>query len=133
MRRILTFSALVFAMMFASAVAAGAQDDGYGGTPPVQTPPAEVGGDVVTPGTPATPANPAGPGTPATPATPANSTKPAAVVKGDVVTRPLAADVSRGGLPVTGGDLVGLTVLGLAAIGVGTALVATRRRNLRTV
>jgi hypothetical protein len=34
-----------------------------------------------------------------------------------------------GGLPVTGGDLVGLTAIGLGAIGVGTVVV---RRNRRT-
>lgn len=34
---------------------------------------------------------------------------------------------NTGGLPVTGGDLIGLTVLGLGAIGTGVVLVRSRR------
>jgi LPXTG-motif cell wall-anchored protein len=43
------------------------------------------------------------------------------------------ATTSRGaGLPVTGGDLAGLTAAGLASIGAGTVLVRRSRRSGKT-
>ena len=50
----------------------------------------------------------------------------------DVSTEVLGETVSRGGqgLPVTGGDVMGLTALGLGAIAAGTILV--RRSRVRT-
>lgn len=104
MRRIIFFCALVFAVTLTSATTAGAQEV-YGGTPPV-----DVEGDVATPDKPGNP----GP-----------------EVRGDVVTRQVAGDSTGRGLPVTGGDVVGLTLLGLGAIGVGTAMVTIRRRSLQ--
>jgi LPXTG-motif cell wall-anchored protein len=43
------------------------------------------------------------------------------------------ATTSRGaGLPVTGGDVAGLTAVGLASIGAGTVLVRRSRRGAKT-
>lgn len=103
MRRLLFFCVFVFAATLASGAAAGAQTEvpEYGGNPPVEVDPNEV---INTGGEPG----------------------PTEAVLGDVVTRPSAG---VGGLPVTGGDLVGLTVIGLGAIGAGTLLVTARRRT----
>ncbi len=52
------------------------------------------------------------------------------VVTKVVVSRAPARQVGRaaqGGLPVTGGDVVGLTVMGLGAVGIGTLLVRRSR------
>lgn len=38
-------------------------------------------------------------------------------------------DVAGGSLPVTGGDIVGLTVIGAAAVGTGVVLVRRSRRT----
>ena len=63
---------------------------------------------------------------------------PPAVVAGEVITQaPSAptetavspAEVSRGELPITGGDTVGLAVAGLGMLGVGAALVRRNRRH----
>ncbi len=50
-------------------------------------------------------------------------------VQGESVDRPRAqADTeTRGGLPITGGDVAGLTAIGVAAVGVGTVLVRRSR------
>jgi hypothetical protein len=57
--------------------------------------------------------------------------KPTTEVKGtEFQTRPtevLGVQATRGGLAVTGGDVAGLTVMGLAFIGVGTVLVRRSR------
>ena len=63
-------------------------------------------------------------------------------VKGNTETRPAplnpGAQVSgagdsrssgAGGLPITGGDMAGLTALGLAAVGTGSVLVRRSRRR----
>lgn len=39
-----------------------------------------------------------------------------------------AGDTRGGSLPITGGDVAGLTAIGVAAVGVGTALVRRSRR-----
>ncbi|HZQ29195.1 MAG TPA: hypothetical protein VFA94_15975 [Acidimicrobiales bacterium] len=44
----------------------------------------------------------------------------------------VAATNTARGLPVTGGDIAGLTVAGLGAIGVGTVLVRRGRRRPTT-
>jgi LPXTG-motif cell wall-anchored protein len=44
-----------------------------------------------------------------------------------------AAPATRGsGLPVTGGDIAGLTIVGLGAVGAGTVLVRRSRRQATT-
>lgn len=53
------------------------------------------------------------------------------VVAGEEVSRgPAAAPAADAGgsLPITGGDVAGLTVIGLAAVGAGTVLVRRSRR-----
>ncbi|MFN8037011.1 MAG: hypothetical protein U0V73_13835 [Acidimicrobiia bacterium] len=40
-----------------------------------------------------------------------------------------AVQATRGGLPVTGGDVVGLTIVGLGAVGGGIAMVRFGRRR----
>jgi hypothetical protein len=59
-------------------------------------------------------------------------------VKGNSFTRPpevqgvtVAREPGEAGLPITGGDIAGLTVVGLGAVGVGTVLV--RRGRTRAV
>lgn len=49
-------------------------------------------------------------------------------VLGSEVSSETAVDES-GDLPVTGGDLVGLTVIGLGAVGAGTVFVRRSRRS----
>jgi hypothetical protein len=44
----------------------------------------------------------------------------------------IGTSAGRAGLPVTGGDIAGLTGIGLAAIGTGTVLVRRSRRNHKT-
>jgi LPXTG-motif cell wall-anchored protein len=61
-----------------------------------------------------------------------NVTPPAVEGDGTTVTdvdadTEVAGDVTTRQLPVTGGDLVGLTAIGLGAIAVGGVLVARRR------
>ncbi|HZQ27952.1 MAG TPA: LPXTG cell wall anchor domain-containing protein [Acidimicrobiales bacterium] len=50
-------------------------------------------------------------------------------VLGEQIQRPTAApfSTSRASLPVTGGDIAGLTAVGVGAIGLGTILVRRRR------
>ena len=52
---------------------------------------------------------------------------PVSEVQGRQISRGGGGD-SRGGLPVTGGDVLGLTVMGLGAIGIGTLLVRRSHR-----
>lgn len=101
--------------------------DTYGSTPPndVRVPTDDNPNSPLTPDNP--PANP--------PANPPNSpdvqTDNVAppVVEDSNTVRPLSQPSSSGGLPITGGDVVGLVLIGLAAIGVGTTLVVVRRRS----
>lgn len=54
-------------------------------------------------------------------------------VLGETITRGPAVGASRGSLPLTGGDILGLSALGIAAVGVGTAAsLASRRRTVRS-
>ncbi len=50
-------------------------------------------------------------------------------VQGETLNRPtVQADTeTRGSLPITGGDIAGLTAIGAAAVGVGTVLVRRSR------
>lgn len=65
------------------------------------------------------------PGEPATTST----TVPAAAGTTAVVTVPTTAPTAyTGALPVTGGDIAGLTLLGALAFGAGTVLVRRTRR-----
>ncbi len=57
-----------------------------------------------------------------------NVVAPFADVRGAQVTRGGAGAGDRGGLPVTGGDVVGLTIMGLGAVGIGTLLVRRSHR-----
>lgn len=59
---------------------------------------------------------------------PAQGEPPAEDVDGDETE--VAGDVvTRGSLPVTGGDLLGLAAIGAGAVAVGGVLVAQRRRT----
>jgi LPXTG-motif cell wall-anchored protein len=56
-------------------------------------------------------------------------------VKAVEISRPIVAavDASRGStLPVTGGDIAGMTAIGLGAVGLGTVLVRRSRRRPST-
>lgn len=53
---------------------------------------------------------------------------PFAEVRGNQVERNGHNSHNSGGLPVTGGDVVGLTVMGLAGVGIGTLLVRRSHR-----
>jgi len=53
-----------------------------------------------------------------------------AKVKGNDTARPqVDADDDDRGLPITGGDVAGLTAIGLASVAVGTTLVRRSRRT----
>ena len=55
---------------------------------------------------------------------------PGTDVLGETITR---GPASQGALPFTGGDVLGLSALGIAAVGVGTAAsLASRRRAVRS-
>ena len=102
-RKMLAAGVLVGLGVFAPALAAGADD--YVNTVPPTTP-SSVEGTVVTR---------------ATVRTDPTSTKP--TVLGATQTRGLA------GLPVTGGDIAELTIVGLASVATGTVLVRRSRRS----
>jgi hypothetical protein len=106
-RRILSACALLIALTLLLASPAGAQvdDPNYPGTPGTDVDP-----DVIE-----NPSDPDGP-----------------VVEEDVTTRTPVADteVAAGGLPVTGGDVVGLAAIGFGAVVIGTALTTYRRRTI---
>jgi LPXTG-motif cell wall-anchored protein len=57
-------------------------------------------------------------------------------VKGGTQERPAPTDVEGAnesrGLPITGGDVAGLTAIGLASVGAGTVLVRRSRRRPAT-
>lgn len=57
-----------------------------------------------------------------------NVVAPFADVRGRQVTRGGDSGGGGGGLPVTGGDVVGLTIMGLGAVGIGTLLVRRSHR-----
>jgi len=102
-RRLLIFVSLFFALTFAASGTAGAQTLCGSVTP--CTPPVDVGGEEIIND---------------------DVDDEDVEVAGDVTTRRPAVS---GQLPVTGGDLIGLTVVGLSAVAVGGALVTQRRRT----
>ena len=110
-RRTLSLVVVVFSLTLLGATAAGAQEttDVYGETPGQELPPVDENPDggvlpeVLKPG----------------------AGGPAAVATPEVAGR----QVSRAGLPVTGGDVVGLAALGGGAVLAGALLVAYRRRQ----
>lgn len=135
-------------LVFGSTAGAG-EIDTYGGTPPndVRTPvdknPCPPAGnadaranatqaDVDCPSTPQqTTSNQPTPTireTTVEPVSQTNTETPTEVETSGVV-RPLAAPERSGGLPVTGGDIVGLTLIGLVAVGAGVTMVSIRRRS----
>ncbi len=106
-RVLLASGVVVVGVLLPSAAFAQAADDPY-----VKPPPSEVKGELITR---------------------QDEAPPTAEVAGVQATRTAPASQSRSSLPVTGSDLVGLTVIGLAAVAGGTIIVRKSRPTASTV
>lgn len=93
----------------------------FGGALPASAAPADDGSDLYVQRRP--PTVPNDPGDPARVASNADTR-----VLGRTVSRSAGAGGGAAPMPITGGDIAGLTAMGLGAIGVGTVLVRRGRR-----